>query len=83
MSGQQTFGRLINFLENHPVVFRNNTNRNTIISTLHLINGVSWKPHHGDPAPNYSSLGMNPITISASELDNLIQDTLNLIDVEL
>lgn len=83
MTGQQTFGRLINFLDNHPVIFRNNTNRNTIISKLHLINGVSWKPHHGDPAPNYSTLGMNPNTISASELDNLIQDTLNLIDVEL
>ncbi len=83
MTGQQTFGRLINFLDTHPVVFRDNINRNTIISTLHLINGVSWKPHHGDPSPNYSSLGMNPNTITASELDNLIQDTIELIDVQL
>ena len=83
MTGQQTFGRLINFLDNHPVVFRDNTNRSSIISTLHLINGVSWKPHHGDPSPSYSTLGMNPNLITASELDNLIQDTLNLIDTKL
>jgi wobble nucleotide-excising tRNase len=83
MTGQQTFGRLITFLDTLPVVFRDNTNRTTIISTLHLINGVSWKPHHGDPTPNYTTLGMNPNTISAPELDNLIQDTLNLIEVHL
>ncbi|MEX0596890.1 MAG: AAA family ATPase [Candidatus Paceibacterota bacterium] len=83
MTGQQTFGRLINFMDNFPVVFRDNTNRSSIISTLHLINGVSWKPHHGDPSPNYSTLGMNPNSITASELDNLIQDTINLIDVRL
>lgn len=83
MTGQQTFGRLINFLDTYPVVFRDNSNRSSIISTLHLINGVSWKPHHGDPSPNYSTLGMNPNSITASELDNLIQDTLNLIDVQL
>lgn len=83
MTGQQTFGRLINFLDSHPVVFRDNTNRSSIISTLHLINGVSWKPHHGDPSPNYSTLGINPNSITASELDNLIQDTLNLIDTQL
>jgi hypothetical protein len=83
MTGQQTFGRLITFLDTLPVVFRDNTNRATIISTLHLINGVSWKPHHGDPTPNYTTLGMNPNTITAPELDNLIQDTLNLIEVQL
>ena len=83
MTGQQTFGKLITFLEPLPVVFRDNTNRATIISTLHLINGVSWKPHHGDPTPDYTSLGINPNTITAPELDNLIQDTLNLIEVQL
>lgn len=83
MTGQQTFGRLISFLDTLPVVFRDNANRASIISTLHLINGVSWKPHHGDPTPNYATLGMNPNTITASELDNLIQDTLNLIEVQL
>jgi len=83
MIGQQTFGRLITFLDGLPVVFRDNTNRATIISTLHLINGVSWKTHHGDPTPNYTTLGMNPNTITSPELDNLIQDTLNLIEVQL
>lgn len=83
LPGQQTFGRLITFLDTLPVVFRDNANRATIISTLHLINGVSWKPHHGDPTPNYTTLGMNPNTITAPELDNLIQDTLNLIEVQL
>lgn len=83
MAGQQTFGRLISFIDTYPVTFRDNANRATIISTLHLINGVSWKPHHGDPTPNYTTLGMNPNTITAPELDNLIQDTLNLIEVKL
>ncbi len=83
MSGQQTFGRLITFLDGFPVVFRDNGNRVAIVSTLHIINGVSWKPHHGDPNPDYTALGMNPNTITAPELDNLIQDTLNLIEVQL
>jgi len=83
MTGQKTFGRLISFLDTSGVVFRDNGNRVNIISNLHLINGVSWKPHHGDPNPDYSTLGMNPNTITAPELDNLIQDTLNLIEVQL
>lgn len=84
MTGQQTFGRLILFLESHhQVTFRNNTNRSSIISSLHLINGVSWKPHHGDPNPDYTTLGMNPNTITVPELDNLIQDALTLIEVQL
>jgi hypothetical protein len=70
MSGQQTFGRLITFLDALPVVFRDNTNRATIISKLHLINGVSWKPHHGDPTPNYTTLGMNPDVIPASKISH-------------
>ena len=40
-------------------------------------------PHHGIPMPNYSALGINPNTITAAELDNLIQDTLNLIETQL
>jgi len=84
MTGQQTFGRLISFLDTHPqITFRDNTNRTSIILGLHLINGVSWKPHHGDPNPDYATLGMNPNTITAPELDNLIQDTLTLIEVQL
>jgi wobble nucleotide-excising tRNase len=83
MTGQKTFGRLVSFLDISGVVFRDNGNRATIISNLNLINGVSWKQHHGDPNPDYTTLGMNPNTITASELDNLIQDTLNLIEVQL
>jgi wobble nucleotide-excising tRNase len=83
ITGQQTFGRLISHLNNSAVVFRDNTNRTDIISKMNLINGVSWKAHHGDPNPDYTALGMNPNTISVAELDNLIQDTLNLIETRL
>lgn len=83
MTGQQTFGRLISFLNAFPATFRDNANRADIISKLNLINGVSWKSHHGDPNPDYTTLGMNPNTITVAELDNLIQDTLNLIEMRL
>lgn len=83
MTGQQTFGRLISFLNTFPATFRDNANRTDIISKLHLINGVSWKSHHGDPNPDYTALGMNPNTITVTELDNLIQDTLNLIETRI
>lgn len=83
MTGHQTFGRLISQLNNSAVIFRDNANRVDIISKMNLINGVSWKAHHGDPNPDYTALGMNPNTISVTELDNLIQDTLNLIETRL
>lgn len=83
MPGQKTFGRLISFLDTSGVVFRDNGNRAAIIANLNLINSVSWMPHHGIPMPNYSAIGINPNTITAPELDNLIQDTLNLIEVQL
>jgi wobble nucleotide-excising tRNase len=83
MTGQQTFGRLITHLNNSAVIFRDNTNKTDIILKMNLINGVSWKAHHGDPNPDYTALGMNPNTISVAELDNLIQDTLNLIETRL
>jgi wobble nucleotide-excising tRNase len=83
MTGSKTFGRLISFLDTSGVLFKDNGNRKTIISNLNLINNVSWKPHHGDPNPDYATLGINPNTITGSELDNLIQDTLYLIEVQL
>lgn len=83
MTGMQTFGRLISFLDNSGTAFKDNSNRPTIIANLNLINSVSWKPHHGTPMPNYASMGINPNSITASELDNLIQDTLNLIEIQL
>lgn len=83
MNGQQTFGRLIFFLNTSGVIFRDNANRSDIIDNLNLINSVSWMPHHGNPSPNYTAIGINPHSITATELDNLIQDTLRLIDVRL
>ena len=83
MTGQATFGRLISFLNTHPITFRDNANRDDIILKLNLINGASWRSHHGDPNPDYAALGMNPHTITVTELDNLIQDTLNLIEMRL
>ena len=83
MIRQRTFGNLISFLDTSGVAFRDNANRVDIINTLNLINSVSWMPHHGNPLPNYTSIGINPHTITASELDNLIQDTLRLIDLRL
>lgn len=83
MTGQPTFGRLISYLNAFPVIFRDDVNRTDIISKLHLINGVSWKSHHGDPNPDYTALGVNPNTIAVTELDNLVQDTLDLIEVRL
>lgn len=80
MTGQKTFGRLITFLDTQGVVFRDNANRANIIATLNLINSVSWMPHHGIPAPNFTTIGINPNTLSAAELDRLILNTLNLIN---
>lgn len=82
MSGAQTFGALISFLERSPVVFRD-TDRGQVIADLRLLNSVSWRPHHGDPMPDFGLLSVNPSSMSAAELDNLIQDTLNLINIRL
>jgi wobble nucleotide-excising tRNase len=77
----RTFGILITALDNpSPVVFRVNANRPGIISKLNLINGVSCKPHHGEPVPDYITLGLNPTSITTTELAHLVQDTLDLID---
>ncbi|GEC77935.1 AAA family ATPase [Flavobacterium aquatile] len=83
MTTLQTFGNLITFLEASPVVFKDNVNRVTIIAQLRLINSVSWKPHHGTPSPDFATLTVNPATLTAPELDGLIQDTLRLINDQL
>lgn len=77
--GSMVFGRLITELDNSGVPFRD-SNRTDVISTLHLLNGASWKPHHGDGIPNYSQLGINPEQMTLTELSNLVTDTINLID---
>jgi hypothetical protein len=83
MTGQRTFGSLINHLNNSGAVFNDNVNRADIILKLHMINNVSWMPHHGTPMPDFNSLGINPTSITAAELDGLIVDTLELINTRL
>ncbi len=80
MTGMKTFGNMVSFLSTSNVVFKNNTNRPDTINRLNIINDMSWKAHHGTPTPSYSSLGYDPNSITAVELDNLIQDTLDLIE---
>jgi len=80
---RQTFGNLIGHLVTQNVVFRDDSNRTTIISKLNLINGISCRPHHGDPIPDYSTLGSNPNTMTVTELAHFVTDTLNLVDNEL
>lgn len=71
----RTFGKLIDELEQHRVVFRNDTTPPSIISKLRTINAISCKPHHGEPIPHYV-----PSTIGVTELANFVRDTLDLID---
>jgi len=80
---QRTFGRLIDELVTQAVVFRDNANNATIIAKLRLINSVSCKPHHGEPVPNYATLGVDPSTITVRALADLVTDTLNLLDNQL
>jgi wobble nucleotide-excising tRNase len=82
LGGLHMFGNMIDHLDNQGVVFRD-ANRSQVIAKLNLINSVSWKPHHGTATPNYSTFGIDPNTLTAGELDNLIQDTLNLVDSQL
>lgn len=80
---QRTFGNLITALDTRVVPFRDNANRQEILQKLRLINEVSCKPHHGEPNPNFITLGIDPTTITVIELCHLIQDTLDLIDNQL
>ena len=82
-ANNQTFGVLITTLVTQGVIFRDNANRTTIISKLNLINGISSKPHHGEPIPDYTILGANPNTINVTELAHFVTDTLNLVDNQL
>lgn len=79
----QTFGTLIDTLVSQNVVFRDNTNRTVIISKLRLLNGISCKPHHGEPTPDYASLGADPATMTITELAGYITDTFQLIDTQI
>jgi energy-coupling factor transporter ATP-binding protein EcfA2 len=76
----QTFGILISTLESRGVRFRDNANRDSIFSRLKLINGISCRPHHGEPIPDYTTLGVNPNSMTVAELAGFITDTLDLIE---
>lgn len=83
-SATETFGKMINKLETPGIViFRDDPNRETIISDLRLLNGISWKPHHGEAKPNYGKLGHDPSTISDKALALLVKKTFKLIDNDL
>ncbi len=76
----RTFGNLITELVNQNVVFRDNANATDIIEKLRLINAISCKPHHGEPIPDYTTIGVDPATISVPELVGFVRDALSLID---
>ena len=82
-ANSRTFGNLITELVKQGVVFRDNTNQAGIITKLRLINGISCKPHHGEPVPDYAALGADPNSMTVVELANFVQDTLELIDDKL
>jgi len=83
MNGHKMFGRIITHLESNNVVFKEDADRTNIIANLKLINAMSWKVHHGTATPNYTTHGMDPNSITLTELDNLIVDTLDLIENKL
>lgn len=76
----RTLGTLITTIDAGGVIFRDNANRPNVLATLRLINGISCKPHHGEPMPNYATLGTDPNIITVTELAAFVQDTLDLID---
>lgn len=83
-SATETFGKMIDKLEiAGTVTFKDETNRGKIISGLRLLNGVSWKPHHGEAKPDFGKLGADPNKISDTALAGLVTKTFNLIDNEL
>ena len=79
-NNSRTLGTLITTLEQSGVLFRDNVHRNEILQKLRVINGISCKPHHGEPKPDYLSLAANPDTMTAAELAYFVQDTLDLVD---
>jgi hypothetical protein len=78
-SNNQTFGTIITTLINAGVNFRD-TNRQQVIDKLNLINSISCKPHHGEPLPDFAAIGIDPATMTVTELCNFIHDTIDLID---
>ncbi|MBS1509365.1 MAG: AAA family ATPase [Bacteroidetes bacterium] len=78
----KTLGSIITDVDNSGINFRD-ANRADVLGALRLLNGVSAKPHHGEPTPDYNVLGIDPTTITVTELANCVQDALNLIDTRI
>ena len=79
---QHTLGTFIQELTGQGVPFRNNANRQAIITKLNNLNGISMPLHHGSSMPG----ALTPIdtsTITVTELVNYITDTFQLIDQDL
>ena len=80
----ETFGKMIEELEKVGVVqFRNEANRNQIISDLKLLNSISWEELHGEAKPDFNALGVDPKKMSDTALASMINKTFRLIDNEL
>ncbi len=80
---KQTFGTCIDELEKSAVLFRDDIDRINIIALLRLLNAISCKPHHGETLPDYKKLGVDPTTITDTELASFIKKTFKLIDEKL
>jgi len=77
---QQTLGRLIDALDQQSIPFRDNANRIDVLAKMRIINGISCRPHHGEPIPDMGILPFNSTSISLPQLDGLITDEFELLD---
>lgn len=78
-ANEQTFGKVITTLVSSGVVFRDPDGQQ-VIDKLKMINVVSCKPHHGEPEPEFSAIGVDPATMNITELCGFVNDTIALID---
>lgn len=80
----ETFGRIVDKLADPGfVTFKKDGNRAQIISDLRMLNGASWREHHGEAKPDFKVMGVDPSRISDTALAGLVKKTFNLIDNEL
>lgn len=74
-----TFGALIVKCKAVTITFRD-SNTASVYSALELLNDVSWRPHHGGVQPTYPVGGIDPSTMTITELQGCITDAFNLIE---
>jgi len=77
--GGPTFGALIGRLQNASVTFRD-TNTADVYRVLNQLNDVSWRSHHGTVQPTYPVGGIDPNSMTITELASCITDTFDLIE---